>query len=160
MSDLQRDAAAVRMFPPALPLLTILAGLVLERIWPVEVSFAPEAPERYWIGAAIAGCAVFGLGLWPVILLRKSGQSENPWKPTTLLIEAGPFRISRNPMYLQMVLVCAGMAIALANVWVLVLTPLCAWLLQVLAILPEERYLEHKFGACYLAYKARVRRWL
>jgi protein-S-isoprenylcysteine O-methyltransferase Ste14 len=160
MTDLQRDAAAVRVFPPALPLLTVLAGIVLKRIWPVEVGFAPGAPERYWIGAAIAAGAVLGLGLWSVILLRKSGQSENPWKPTTLLIEAGPFRITRNPMYLQMVLVCVGVAIALGNVWILALTPLCAWLLQVLAIHPEERYLEHKFGACYFTYKARVRRWL
>ena len=63
-------------------------------------------------------------------------------------------------MYLQMVLICIGLAVVLANWWVLVLTPVAGWLLQRFAILPEEAYLEHKFGEAYLAYKRRVRRWL
>ena len=63
-------------------------------------------------------------------------------------------------MYLQMVLACIGIAVALMNLWIQGLTPVCAWLLQRLAILPEELYLERKFGDAYLAYKGRVRRWL
>jgi protein-S-isoprenylcysteine O-methyltransferase Ste14 len=155
-----RDAAAVRVFPPAIPLLTVLAGVGLDRLWPIDAGFELAAPGRYWIGGAIALGAVLGLGLWSVVLMRRSGQSENPWKPTTRIIEAGPFRITRNPMYLQMVLVCIGFAVALMNAWILVLTPLCAWLLQRLAILPEESYLEAKFGETYLAYKRKVRRWI
>jgi protein-S-isoprenylcysteine O-methyltransferase Ste14 len=58
-----------------------------------------------------------------------------------------------------MVLVCIGIAVALMNLWILILTPICAWLLQELAVLPEE-ILERKFGENYLAYKRRVRRWL
>jgi protein-S-isoprenylcysteine O-methyltransferase Ste14 len=63
-------------------------------------------------------------------------------------------------MYLQMVLVCVGFAVMLGNAWILVLTPLVAFTLQRLAILPEEAYLERKFGDDYAAYKRRVRRWL
>ena len=63
-------------------------------------------------------------------------------------------------MYLQMVLTCIGMAVILSNAWILLLVPLCAWALQQFAIRPEEEYLERKFGAGYLAYKRRVRRWL
>ena len=63
-------------------------------------------------------------------------------------------------MYLQMVVACVGFSVALANPWILFLTPLCALLLQVLAIIPEEAYLERKFGQVYLDYKRRVRRWL
>ena len=63
----------------------------------------------------VAG-AVFGLGLWSIVLFRRTGQSENPWKPTPL-VERGPFRFTRNPMYLQMVLVCVGFAVLLMNVW-------------------------------------------
>jgi protein-S-isoprenylcysteine O-methyltransferase Ste14 len=100
------------------------------------------------------------LGGWSVALMRRSGQSENPWKPTTEIIERGPYRFTRNPMYLQMVVACVGVAVALGNVWILLLAPVCAWALQVLAILPEEEYLERKFGEQYLAYKKRVRRWL
>jgi len=155
-----RDAAAVRIFPPAVPLLTVIIGIGLNRLWPIGAPFEFEAPGRYWIGGAIVVSAVLGLGLWSVVLVRKSGQSENPWKPTTQIIRSGPFRITRNPMYLQMVLVCLGFAVALMNLWIVILTPVCAWLLQRLAILPEEIYLERKFGEAYLDYKRRVRRWL
>ena len=63
-------------------------------------------------------------------------------------------------MYLQMALICIGVAVTLTNVWILALTPICAWVLQRFAILPEESYLERKFGSAYLVYKSRVRRWL
>jgi protein-S-isoprenylcysteine O-methyltransferase Ste14 len=159
MTD-QKDAAAVRVFPPAVPLLTILLGVGLSRVWPVNLGFEPSPPARYWAGGLIVVAAILGLGLWSVLLVRRRGQSENPWKPTLFIVDRGPFRISRNPMYLQMVLVCIGCAIILWDVWILALTPLCAWLLQRLAILPEEAYLERKFGDVYLEYKRHVRRWL
>ena len=156
----ERDAAAVRVFPPAIPLVTVLAGVGLNRLWPIDLGFQLPAPQRYWVGGLIVTGAVLGLGWRSVVQLRRTGQSENPWKPTTQIVERGPFRITRNPMYLQMVLACIGIAVALMNWWILGLTPVCAWLLQRLAILPEERYLERKFGDAYLAYKGRVRRWL
>ena len=156
----ERDAAAVRVFPPAIPLLTVLAGVGLNRLWPIDLGLEFPASERYWLGSLIVAGAVLGLGWRSVVQLRRTGQSENPWKPTTQIVERGPFRITRNPMYLQMVLVCIGIAVALMNLWILALSPVCAWLLQRLAILPEERYLERKFGETYLAYKRRVRRWL
>jgi protein-S-isoprenylcysteine O-methyltransferase Ste14 len=155
-----RDAAAVRVFPPAVPLLTILAGVGLDRLWPLRFPFGLPAPGRYVIGGAIVVGAILGLGLYAVIVVRRSGQSENPWKPTTEILDSGPFRLTRNPMYLHMVLACIGFAIILNNVWVLLLVPLCVLALHRFAILPEEAYLERKFGEKYLSYKRRVRRWL
>jgi protein-S-isoprenylcysteine O-methyltransferase Ste14 len=159
MTD-HKDAAAVRVFPPAIPLLTILAGIGMGHVWPIHLPFENLPLIRYWIGGLVVVGAVLCLGLWSVVLMRGSGQSENPWKPTLSIVDRGPFRISRNPMYLQMVLVCIGFAIILGNVWILALTPLCAWSLKRLVILPEETYLEQKFGDVYLRYKRRVRRWL
>jgi len=156
----QNDAAAVRIPPPVIPLLMVLLGVGLNWVWPVDLGFALPSPQRYWLGGVIVSSAFLGLGLWSVLLFRRGGQSENPWKPTPHIEERGPFRLTRNPMYLQMVLVCLGLAIILMNWWVLVLTPVCGWLLQQFAILPEEAYLERKFGEAYLAYKSRVRRWL
>ena len=130
------DVAAVRVFPPALPLLTILIGVALNRLYPLKLRLSVRL--GYGIGGAIIGLAILGLGLYPVILLRRSGQSENPWTPTTQIVTRGPYRFTRNPLYLQMVLGCIGFAILLRNLWILLLTPLCAWTLQVLAILPEE----------------------
>jgi protein-S-isoprenylcysteine O-methyltransferase Ste14 len=156
----ETDAAAVRIFPPAVPLLAILAGVGLNRVWPLDFGFELPAPERYWLGGAIVVAAILGLGLWSVVLFRRSGQDENPWKPTPSIVERGPFRFTRNPMYVQMILVCVGVAVMLMNVWILVLAPVAAWALQRLAIEPEEAYLERKFGDPYVAYKRRVRRWL
>jgi protein-S-isoprenylcysteine O-methyltransferase Ste14 len=152
------DAAAVRVFPPAVPLLTILIGVALNRLCPFRLKLSTLS--RYGIGGTIIGVAVLGLGLYSVILLRRTGQSENPWTPTTEIVTRGPYRVTRNPLYLQMVLGCIGFAVLLRNIWILLLTPLCVWALQVLAILPEEAYLERKFGEDYRSYKCRVRRWL
>ena len=154
------DAAEVRVFPPAIPLVTVLLGTALNYLIPLGARFTPVTHARYWVGALLVVGSILGLGWRSVRLVRGSGQSENPCKPTTEIIEHGPFRISRNPMYLQMVLVCVGLSIILWNVWILLLTPLCAWLLQRWVIAPEEAYLERKFGDGYLAYKRRVRRWI
>jgi protein-S-isoprenylcysteine O-methyltransferase Ste14 len=156
----KRDAAAVRFFPPGMPLLTILIGIGMNRLIPFHAGIPMPTPLRYWVGGIIAVAALLGLGAWSVILLHKDGQSANPWKPTFRIIEKGPFRITRNPMYLQMVVVCLGVAIATMNGWIFVLTPVCAWLLYKLAIQPEETYLTEKFGDEYLEYKRRTRRWL
>ena len=156
----QRDAAAVRTFPPAVPALTILLGVALQRVWPIQTDLPVDSSTRHWVGGLIVARAFFGLGLSSVILFRRSGQDENPWKPTPQIVERGPFRITRNPMYLQMIIICIGVAVILANAWILLLTPLAGWVLQRLAILPEEAYLERKFGDTYRAYRQRVRRWL
>jgi protein-S-isoprenylcysteine O-methyltransferase Ste14 len=156
----KEDAANVRIFPPAVPLLTIVLGLGLNRAWPISLGIGISEAERYWLGGLIIVGAILGLGLWSVLLFRRGGQSENPWKPTIRIVDRGPFRFTRNPMYLQMVLVCIGVATILLNYWILVLTPVCGWVLHRFAILPEEAYLEEKFGEPYISYKDRVRRWL
>lgn len=158
MSD--QDAAAVRVFPPAVPLLAILLGAALGTIWPIRLGIEPSAVLRYSVGGAIVLAVFLGLGLWSVILVRRSGQRENPWKPTSTVITTGPFRVTRNPMYLQMVVGCLGFGIILWSAWIVILTPVCAWVLQRYAIVPEEEYLEEKFGDIYRDYKRRVRRWI
>lgn len=76
------------------------------------------------------------------------------------MVATGPFRLTRNPMYVQMILICIGFPVIFMNVWILLLTPLCACALQRFVIVPEEEYLEWKFWEVYVAYKSRVRRWL
>jgi protein-S-isoprenylcysteine O-methyltransferase Ste14 len=156
----RKDAAAVRIFPPAVPLLTVFGGLALERALPLKFNLMLPAPLRYWVGAGIVISAVYLLGFKAVRTMRRSGQSENPYKKTTEIISTGPFSLTRNPMYLQMVLVCVGCAILFSSIWIIILTPICALLLHILVIRPEEIYLEQKFGDTYLDYKRRVRRWI
>ena len=155
-----RDAAAVRVLPPGVPLLALLLALGLDRLWPLAPGVEVPAPARSWLGGGIVAGAFLGLGFWSVVLFRHSGQSANPWRPTPRIVERGPFRLTRNPMYLQLVLICVGLSILLGNWWLLLLTPAVAWTLQRFAIRPEEAYLELKFGDEYRAYKRRVRRWI
>ncbi len=159
-SEELKDRAEVRFFPPGVPLITILIGVGLQRLWPLDLGFSLPAPGRYWAGGVLVVGSLLGLGLWSVILFRRSGQSVSPGTRTPEIVERGPFRITRNPMYLQMVLACLGFSVILSNLWILALTPGCALILQRFSILPEEAYLERKFGEPYLDYKRRVRRWL
>lgn len=154
------DSAAVRFPPPLIPLFAILLGVVLNSLWPINLGFEFPKPVRFWLGGTVVAGAFLGLGVWSVVLFRRGGQSEIPWTPTPHIEDRGPFRLTRNPMYLQMVLICLGFSIVLMNWWVLLLTPVTGWLLQRFAIQPEEAYLERKFGDAYLAYKSRVRRWI
>ena len=156
----ERDAAAVRILAPAVPLLAILLGAGLEQLWPIDLGIALPPRARHWLGGSVAVGAFLGLGLWAGLLFRRDGQSVAPWTPTPRIVDEGPFRLTRNPMYLQMVLVCLGVAVMLASWWILTLTCVGAWVLQRFAILPEEAYLERKFGEAYRGYKRRVRRWL
>ncbi|HEX6643670.1 MAG TPA: isoprenylcysteine carboxylmethyltransferase family protein [Gemmatimonadales bacterium] len=154
------DAARVRVFPPGVPLIVVLLGMVLQRFRPILPDLSLPAAVRYGLGGLIVLGSILGLGFRAVRTMRRTGQDENPWKPSPSLIETGPYRITRNPMYLQLVLVCIGFSVLLANPWILVLTPPAALVLQELAIRPEEEYLERKFGEDYRAYKRRVRRWI
>jgi protein-S-isoprenylcysteine O-methyltransferase Ste14 len=159
-NDKKKGGARVRFPPAILPIITIVSGHYLSSFLPLVSGFDLPTPARYWIGGLIAAGALLVLGLWPVILFHRAGQSELPWTPTTEIIIRGPYQFTRNPMYLMMVLFCIGFAIILSDVWTAILTPVCAALLYLIAIRPEEAYLEGKFGESYRAYTQKVRRWV
>ena len=155
-----RKGADIWFPPPLIPVLAILIGAGLGYLWPLGVGVELPAPGRYWIGGIVVAASISGLGLWPILMFRRSGQSVIPWTETPSILIRGPYRFTRNPMYLQMVLVCIGFSIILANGWILCLAPVCVWLLYHIAIKHEEIYLEEKFGESYRAYKKSVRRWI
>lgn len=161
MSENQpKDSASVRIFPPGAPLVTILAGVFLQWQAPLGFPLALVPAVRLTLGGLIILGTIYFLGWRAVRTMRGTGQSENPYKPTTEIVEKGPFRLTRNPMYLQMVIACLGFSVLLANVWIALLTPLCWLALDRLVVRQEEAYLERKFGDAYLGYKQRVPRWL
>lgn len=154
------DAAAVRIMPPLIPLFAILLSVVFDRVWPITLGISPPASARYWAGGTFVVGGIFLLALWPVILLRRGGQNPIPWTSTPKIEQRGPFRFTRNPMYLQMIVTCLGLAIIMMNWWLILFTPVVGWLLQRHVIRHEEAYLDRKFGEEYLDYKRRVGRWL
>ena len=124
----------------------------------LPVSVLPEGLARA-IGPVLTA-ASFGLFLWAVYTLRGGGASIPTTTPTDVIVARGPYRFSRNPIYLAMVLLQLGIGVWADSLWFFVLAILSALLLTWGVILREECYLEHKFGDGYMAYRARVRRWL
>jgi protein-S-isoprenylcysteine O-methyltransferase Ste14 len=100
------------------------------------------------------------LALHAVVVLKKHGSFIDTRKPTTQIVEDGPFRFSRNPMYLSLILVLFGFAVLLLSIWFMVAATVLWLVFNRIAVVPEEVYLEKKFGEQYTAYKSRVRRWI
>ncbi len=151
------DSAKVLVFPPVLYLGALLLGLILHVLIPLPWH-PPEWPSRF------AGVVLLLAGLILAraaqAALRRAGTNVRPDQPTTAIVRDGPFRYSRNPLYLATTLLYAGMALIIPALWTLLLLVPLLVVLQVGVISREENYLEAKFGADYRSYRATVRRWL
>jgi protein-S-isoprenylcysteine O-methyltransferase Ste14 len=116
------------------------------------------------IRGALVGGVVFALGfalaVWAIATIRKAGTRVETNKPTTNIVRNGPYRFTRNPIYLSMMLGLIGLAIALNSLWLLLTLIPFALVIRYGVIAREEAYLERKFGDVYSRYRARVRRWL
>jgi protein-S-isoprenylcysteine O-methyltransferase Ste14 len=119
----------------------------------------PPGLPAGWLGALVFGSAL-ALFIWAVVTMTRAGSNVPTNLPTTTIVTSGPYRFTRNPIYLAMILGLAGLAVALDDLWLLVaLVPF--WLVIRYAVVArEEAYLERKFGEVYRVYRSRVRRWL
>jgi protein-S-isoprenylcysteine O-methyltransferase Ste14 len=150
------DNAGVRVPPPLIYIVLFGLGLLLHQI--VPFTYPPNMPTR--VAALIClGCGVLLAGS-ALLLFRRTQTSLVPIKPSTALVVRGPYRLTRNPMYLGLLCVYIAPALWFGMVWALVLVPLVVLAVQRLAIAKEERYLEQKFGDAYRQYRAHVRRWI
>jgi len=152
-----QDGADVRIPPPVFYLVAVALGVALQ--WLCALGFAPGSSLRIALGVAVicGGVAILGSAF---SVFRRIGQHPDPRKPTPVVARDGPYRFTRNPMYLGGSLVQLGLGIALGNAWVVLLLVPVVVLLHYRAILPEERYLADKFGDEYASFKASVRRWI
>ena len=141
--------------PPVIYLSAIVTGLLLHFAWPI-----PLVPK--WgmpLGVLFAVFAVT-LFIWSIRAFHSLGTPVPGNRPTTAIVKFGPYRFSRNPIYLAFSLFQTGIALGVNEAWVLV-TLLPAISLMSFVVIPrEERYLEALFGEEYKRYKASVRRWL
>jgi len=145
-------------WPPVLFLGAVVAGWFLQRSWPLAWPGLDDAPARF-IGKGFVFCG-FGLAVWALVTMLRASAEFRPHAEATVLVTSGPFRRFRNPMYLGYALILLGLADGSQNIWIAILTPVFALAVTWLAILPEERHLEAKFGDAYRDYKATSRRWL
>ena len=142
--------------PPLIFAGALVAGLLLNRLRPTP--FLPRALSRV-LGWPLAA-AGFLFGLWGFREMRRAGTNVDPYHPTTAIVEAGPYRFTRNPLYVGMTLVYSGISARANALPAVLLLPFVLHLVDRGVIRREERYLEGKFGEEYLRYKARVRRWI
>ena len=141
--------------PPAIYLVAIATGLLLHFARPIP--FAPSLAKPS--GALIAIFAAM-LFIWSIRKFHSAGTPVPGNRPTTTIVKAGPYRFSRNPIYLAFSLFQTGIALLVNDAWILVTLLLAISVLSFVVIPREESYLETRFGEEYSTYKASVRRWL
>jgi protein-S-isoprenylcysteine O-methyltransferase Ste14 len=151
------DAPAFRMWPPFALGLPLFAGIVVTATAGDPVSL-PAAPARLvgWMLVLVFA----GWNGWTLWIMYVNRTAVLPGGATRTVLDRGPFRLSRNPLYLGLIVVDLAIALLWPSVWALLLAVLGIALLRWGAIIPEERYLAAKFGAEYDAYCRKVRRWL
>jgi protein-S-isoprenylcysteine O-methyltransferase Ste14 len=156
MPNDERDNPGIRVPPPPIYLLALLSGLLLDRR--MHVPFLPRGVARL-LGWPLVGGAM-ALAAWFARTMRGADTTMHINKPVSRVVQDGPFRYSRNPGYLALTMIYAGIAVLRNALWAVVLLPLVLHVIEREVIEREERYLERSFGEEYLAYKARVRRWV
>jgi len=157
MADAEDSRPSAIPWPPLLLFAALAAGALLGRLFPLPWPGLDDLPARV-VGYGL-GLAGIGLLAWGTLTLRRAGTTLLPHKRAGRLVTDGAFRFRRNPIYMGEVLMFLGLAQATGNIWFAILAPLFALAVLALAILPEERHLEARFGEAYLDYKARTRRW-
>jgi len=143
--------------PPLLFLGCLLAGWGVGFLHPLRLGL-PDA-ARYWVSALALVCAA-SLGGWGLLTFRRMGTTHEPNGTASALLTSGPFRFSRNPLYLALSATLVGFALLLDSAWIVILVPVLVLLLDRLVIAREEVRLRTQFGEVYLAYARRVRRWI
>ncbi|ACO80239.1 hypothetical protein AvCA_41060 [Azotobacter vinelandii CA] len=151
------DRPIPRILPP--PVIYLLfVGLA----WGLDALLSLPLPDNdwtRWIGWGLIDAGLL-LMLWSALQMIRQRTTVNPYGTPAKLLEEGPFRFSRNPIYLADTLVYAGIALLLASLWSWLLLPALIVFMDRTVIRHEEALLSELFGDAYRSYRARVRRWI
>jgi protein-S-isoprenylcysteine O-methyltransferase Ste14 len=150
------DSPGVCFPPPLWDALAVLTGILLNRLWPWPIGTGPLAP----IAGAFFVVGWMALSFSSIGRFRRSNTSIVPIRAANALVLSGPYRYTRNPMYLSLALLTIAAGLFLSMWWPIALLLPALAIVQKFVILREERYLQNRFGAEYEAYTRRVRRWL
>jgi protein-S-isoprenylcysteine O-methyltransferase Ste14 len=156
MANEQAESGPVPFPPPLIYLAGLALGVVAELI-------EPTSQPATWLRilAGVAGLvAVLALDTTAMSRFARARTPVNPMRPVKALVTDGPYRFTRNPMYVGMAILYAGIAVAAGILWALAFLPLVLIAVDRLVIAREERYLTARFGEEYERFRARVRRWL
>lgn len=157
MSEPESDRPNVRIHPPTVFLLALIAGYFI-RVFTSGYFPLPQVFSE-GVGGALMLASV-SLLLAAAQAFFESGEALKPATPSGQLFTKGPYRYSRNPIYLAFMMFGVGFSFATSNSWILLTTALAGLVLHFFVILPEEEYLSRRFGEDYQAYRKIVRRWI
>jgi protein-S-isoprenylcysteine O-methyltransferase Ste14 len=150
------DSSGVKVPPPLFYVAGLAAGVALELAFPID-----RPPLVITVVVAVIGGALWlALDGAAMLLFVRAGTSMVPMNPSTALVTTGPYRFTRNPMYLGVAFLYIALAVAFGVIWALIVLPVVLAAVDRLVIPREEAYLEAKFGEPYRDYKSRVRRWV
>jgi protein-S-isoprenylcysteine O-methyltransferase Ste14 len=150
-----RHGPNVRVHPPIIYAISILSGIGLNNLWPLSMPFGLHG--RLFGGIIIVAATL--IAAWALLYFHRHDTDVRPDKPDRALITSGPYRFTRNPLYIVLTLAQITAAVWLDNLWILLLVVASVIVITRYAITREELYLEQLFGQEYLRYKRRVRRW-
>lgn len=143
-------------FPPLWTVLIIVIGIVLSRY---TISLTLHFPLILIIGIVLAGLS-FGLMIWCAVTLVKSRTPALPHNKAETLVTKGPYRWSRNPIYLADIVLLISFAFIYKTLWPILLVPVLYWILQKRFVLPEENMLKEHFSEAFTSWSQRTRRWI
>jgi len=143
------------LLPPIIFLCAILLGIALNWVWPLK--FLPRNVGLLGLLVTVCAVVLFLLSYWK---FRVAGTSVRGSTSSTTIVRTGPYRFSRNPIYLAFILPVLGLSVWLNTLWLLVTLVPSVGIIAMVVIPREERFLEPNFGDQYSSYKAQVRRWL
>jgi len=146
------DSPRVFISPPLILAAFVGVGLLIDT--------GQKATGIAMAAAVLTGLVGLALITAALGLFFRSNTRPEPWRPANFLVAAGPYRYTRNPMYLGMTLVGLAVALAFASLATAVLTILAAFIVDRAVIRREEAYLSRRFGQAYHDYRRTVRRWL
>ena len=151
-----QGAVDFRLWPPAAIGAPLLAGWLVTALWGDPLDLGGWRVPLGWVLVLLFA----GWNGWSLWLFARHDTGLLPGQSTTAMIEHGPYRLSRNPLYVGLLALYLAVALLAPTFWGLVLFPVAVLLVLWGAILPEERFLQERFGAPYDDYRRRVRRWL
>ncbi len=152
------DRPGVIAPPPLIFAIGIGLGFLLT--WLLPLPWLPvAAPIRSAIGWLLIGSGL-GVAVFSLYTMHHAGTHADPNRPTTTIVDSGPYRYTRNPIYLSMAGVDIGLGWLFATLWLWILLVPVLLIIRFGVIAREERYLTEKFGNTYQDYQRRVRRWL
>jgi len=155
MTD-SKNSPGIRVPPPFYYLAGFLSAYAINRFYPIPMFGRPLSIVLALM--SLLPSAI--LGLWGLLEFWRARTNPFPDKPSSSLVIVGPYRVTRNPMYLSLTLLYIGLGFLFRIAWTFIFLPAIIFIIHVYVIRREESYLESRFGEQYHSYKKQVRRWL